>query len=80
MARRATGAVVRSKSDAYALRFTAYGERRYVTLGTGAEGWTRDRAEAEFAERPGGRAAGALDATLPDRGARARPDRRPDLP
>jgi Phage integrase, N-terminal SAM-like domain len=48
MARRATGAVVRSKSGAYALRFTAYGERRYATLGTEAEGWTRDRAEAEL--------------------------------
>jgi integrase len=48
MARRATGAVVRSKSGAYALRFTAYGERRYVTLGTEAEGWTPDRAEAEL--------------------------------
>jgi integrase len=48
MARPATGAVVQSKTGAYALRFTAYKERRYVTLGTEAEGWTRDRAEAEL--------------------------------
>ena len=48
MARPATGAVVQSKTGAYALRFTAYSERRYVTLGTEAEGWTRDRAEAEL--------------------------------
>jgi integrase len=48
MARPATGAVVRSKNGAYALRFTAYGKRRYLTLGTEAEGWTRDRAEAEL--------------------------------
>jgi integrase len=48
MARPATGAVVQSKTGAYALRFTAYKERRYVTLETEAEGWTRDRAEAEL--------------------------------
>lgn len=30
-----------------ALRFRAYGERRYLTLGGEAEGWTRSRAEAE---------------------------------
>ena len=38
MARPATGAVVQSKTGAYALRFTVYHERRYVTLGTEAEG------------------------------------------
>jgi integrase len=32
----------------FALRFRAYGERRYVTLGNDEEGWTRKRAEAEL--------------------------------
>ena len=32
----------------YALRFWAYGKRRYVTLGYESEGWTRDKAEAEL--------------------------------
>jgi integrase len=33
----------------YALRFNAYGERQYVTLGMQSEGWTRKRAEIELA-------------------------------
>ena len=33
----------------YALRFRAYGERQYVTLGMQADGWTRKRAETELA-------------------------------
>ena len=33
----------------YALRFRAYGERRYVTLGSSAEGWSRATAEEELA-------------------------------
>jgi integrase len=33
----------------YALRFSAYDERRYVTLGMQSEGWTRKRAETELA-------------------------------
>jgi integrase len=33
---------------AYALRFTAYGERRYVTLGRTDEGWTEHKAEEEL--------------------------------
>jgi integrase len=33
----------------YALRFRAYDERQYVTLGTRSEGWTRKRAETELA-------------------------------
>lgn len=33
----------------FALRFRAYGERRYVTLGTADEGWTKERAETELA-------------------------------
>ena len=32
----------------YALRFTAYGERRYVTLGLESEGWDRPKAEVEL--------------------------------
>jgi integrase len=32
----------------YALRFTAYGERRYVTLGRTDEGWTEHKAEEEL--------------------------------
>jgi integrase len=51
MARRATGRVVEDTRGAYtvyALRFPAYGKRRYVTLGSAADGWTRERAEAEL--------------------------------
>ncbi len=33
----------------YALRFRAYGERQYVTLGTQSDGWTLRRAEIELA-------------------------------
>src|SRR4051794_20990577 len=32
----------------FALRFRAYGERHYVTLGSTAAGWTRERAEREL--------------------------------
>lgn len=32
----------------FALRFRAYGRRRYLTLGTPAEGWTRGRGEEEM--------------------------------
>jgi integrase len=32
----------------YALRFVAYGERHYLTLGLEREGWTRKRAEQEL--------------------------------
>jgi integrase len=52
MARKSTGAVVErhnQRGTTYALRFTAYGERRYVTLGTDRDGWTRRRAEEELA-------------------------------
>jgi integrase len=51
MARRSTGGVVidtRRKSPVFALRFRAYGQRQYVTLGSAAEGWTRDKAETEL--------------------------------
>jgi integrase len=33
----------------YALRFIAYGERQYLTLGLEADGWTRAKAEQELA-------------------------------
>jgi len=51
MARRATGAVLEregKRGRTYALRFRAGGERRYVTLGTAEDGWTRARAEEEL--------------------------------
>lgn len=52
MARPATGQVLeRPREDGdvtYALRFRAYGKRRYLTLGTKAEGWTREKAEEEL--------------------------------
>jgi integrase len=32
----------------YAIRFRAYGERHFVTLGNQADGWTRARAELEL--------------------------------
>jgi len=51
MARKATGQVVvkeTQRGQVFALRFRAYGERRYVTLGTAAEGWTLERAEEEL--------------------------------
>jgi hypothetical protein len=52
MARRSTGQVVeleRQGGRTFALRFRAYGKRRYLTLGTTAEGWTREKAEEELA-------------------------------
>jgi integrase len=51
MARRLTGQVLvlkRKHDRVYALRFRAYGRRRYVTLGTRTEGWTRPKAEQEL--------------------------------
>jgi integrase len=51
MARPATGTVIETATNrgtSYALRFTAYKVRRFVTLGTEADGWTRDRAQAEL--------------------------------
>jgi hypothetical protein len=32
----------------YALRFRAFGERQYLTLGLASDGWTRKRAETEL--------------------------------
>lgn len=53
MARAATGSVVERQTErgvVYALRFRAYGKRRYITLGSVDDGWTRKRAEAELAD------------------------------
>jgi hypothetical protein len=38
----------RRKSPKFALRFYAYGKRRYVSLGTKEEGWTHARARTEL--------------------------------
>jgi integrase len=51
MPRPATGSVVETRTargTSYALRFRAYGQRRYVTLGTTDDGWNRARAELEL--------------------------------
>jgi integrase len=51
MARPPTGQVVENpgkRDTALALRFRAYGQRRYLTLGYASEGWTRRRAEQEL--------------------------------
>jgi integrase len=51
-ARASKGAVVKRASrgggHTYALRFTAYGERRYVTLGSSDQGWSDAKAQAEL--------------------------------
>jgi hypothetical protein len=52
MARPATGSVVEDRRGGqlvYALRFRAYGKRRYTALGSASEGWTRQKAEEELA-------------------------------
>ncbi len=52
MPRKPSGQVLefqRADGRTFALRFRAYGERRYVTLGSVAEGWTRANAERELA-------------------------------
>ncbi len=43
-----TGHIIRRPSGTWALRFRAYGQRRYVTLGTSSEGWTRRTAHTEL--------------------------------
>lgn len=51
MATRKQGEVLErnwKRARGYALRFWAYGERHYLTLGYENEGWDRDRAEAEL--------------------------------
>lgn len=52
MARRPEGQVLErhwKSGRGYALRFRAYGERQYLTLGLETEGWDRRRAEEELA-------------------------------
>lgn len=52
MARRTQGQVLERRwkhGRGYALRFRAYQQRQYVTLGLASEGWTRKRAETELA-------------------------------
>ena len=52
MARPSTGQmIVREgvRGKTYALRFRAYGKRRYLTLGGPEEGWTRELAETDLA-------------------------------
>ncbi|MEI2702132.1 MAG: tyrosine-type recombinase/integrase [Baekduia sp.] len=39
----------KAKGSSFALRFHAYGQRRYVTLGTEGEGWTHQKAQDELA-------------------------------
>lgn len=51
MVKRSAGQVLerrRKGGTIYALRFRAYGQRHYLTLGGEAEGWTRSRAENEL--------------------------------
>jgi integrase len=50
MARKATGQVIPpdGKQRSWAIRFRAYGKRRFVTLGRPEDGWNRERAEAEL--------------------------------
>jgi integrase len=50
MGRKATGSVIEpdGRQRSYAIRFTAYGKRRQVSLGRPEDGWTRAKAEAEL--------------------------------
>lgn len=51
MPRQATGQVIDPDGErqrSWAIRFRAYGKRRFVTLGRPDEGWTRQRAEREL--------------------------------
>lgn len=51
MPRKSQGHVIErvwKRGRGFALRFIAYGERRYITLGLETEGWTRARAEEEL--------------------------------
>src|SRR5215211_6022303 len=52
--RKPTGSVVEKptkRGTVYALRFRAYGNREYETLGHDADGWTRQLAEEELERR-----------------------------
>src|ERR1700752_3196175 len=58
----------------FALRFRAYGKRRYLTLGTAEEGWTRQRAEEELQNVLADVRRGIWRPPASERGATARPD------
>src|SRR4249919_1561267 len=46
MARKGTGGVIEPKDGrGWAIRFRAYGKRRFMTLGTSEEGWSREKVE-----------------------------------
>lgn len=51
MARRATGTIVppKGRRQNWAIRFWAYGERHFLSLGRPEDGWNRQRAEDELA-------------------------------
>src|ERR1700730_12409900 len=52
MARPVTGAVIENTQlvdPTFALRFSVFGKRQYVTLASRREGWSQARAEAELA-------------------------------
>ena len=52
MPRPRTGEIIEretTRGRIVAIRFTAYGRREYVTLGTADDGWTRAKAEDELA-------------------------------
>jgi integrase len=51
MARKSTGQVMppKGRQKSWAIRFRAYGERHYVSLGRPEDGYTREQAEAELA-------------------------------
>lgn len=49
MPRKASGSIVAPRDGrAWAIRFRAYGKRRYVALGSSEEGWTQERAEKKL--------------------------------
>jgi len=49
MPRKASGGVIEPKQGrAWAIRFRAYGKRRYVALGPSKDGWTREKAEKKL--------------------------------
>ena len=80
MARPATGRVIErdaKRGRVFALRFTAYGERHYVTLGTRRTGWTEAKAEQELADTLTLVRKGIWRPPAPSRPGRAR---RPELP
>lgn len=75
MATRASGQVLErcwKRGRGYALRFRAYGKRRYLTLGFEEDGWTLERAEEELANVMADVRRGTW--TQPGKGRKAGPD------